>query len=557
MTVLPVPTSIAIAIDRTSNSNPRANFVAGNQLAEDLLSEIVTYRDLNRITILYVDGEDSKLESTGSFECPQSLLDILVESGKEHVDMECSNANTNKGSGSPTRGNHDVSVVLANCDSDSDEFIRERETSTWEEDLYLTTKTVAVKCVGRTYPLDHPARLYKGINSGKSSNIDKIEHFFVPDLRIYPSSDSFLHATDYDVFGQHGVASNFAVAFRSITNGLDRWRLPMANYQVAMHHRWESFANGADTDESSHGTFGAADMLRIQFPSRQSALSSCNYNKHLIVDGEDEEVFCDQGFDPFPNVPADKFYVAKSSQEGAGRGVFPSIDLKTNSYLMAETSAQDVLFSHRGFGIMESMVNHFCLPKKENENRSIKFDAFRCIVGIYYDSYGYGEVPNGRRVNSGINTFINHGCNGSSNMANESEGLTEFTILSDDEDPDPETFEIPVELFDTKLYNPNYERRGHLFCYDMVGEKEIPAHTELLDDYAAMSVNTYFLSQVVSLQQQCSGSTVGTVVNYEQKNGNAHIYDDFGSPYVMDNDAIVYHQLASFRKIADSATDEL
>ena len=40
----------------------------------------------------------------------------------------------------------------------------------WEEDLYASTDSVAVKCVGKTYPLDHPARA-----KGSSSNAQRHE----------------------------------------------------------------------------------------------------------------------------------------------------------------------------------------------------------------------------------------------------------------------------------------------------------------------------------------------------------------------------------------------
>ena len=134
---------------------------------------------------------DEEHESS-SVECPQSLLNIFAVAGKEGIDLQCSNINTRSSKDIPVRENHDVSVVLANCDKDN--FDGEGRDSIWEKELYLSTKSVAVKCVGRTYSLDHPAQSYKGINSGQSSNIDKIEHFFVPDLRVHPSADSFFHA---------------------------------------------------------------------------------------------------------------------------------------------------------------------------------------------------------------------------------------------------------------------------------------------------------------------------------------------------------------------------
>ena len=546
LTVLPAPTSIAIAIDRY----PTANSVTGTELAGDLLSEIAKYKGLNRITVIFVEGEDTSYGAE-SPECPQSLLDILASAGKEDIDIKCSNSSTHKGE---TRL-HDVSVVLSNCYND--EFDRgSKGQSTWEEDLYLGTKSIAIKCVGKSYPLDHPSRVSKGINNGRSSNIEKTEHFFVPDLKLHPSSDSFLHAIDYDIFDERGVVSNIAVAFRSIKNGLHRWRNAESNYQLAIHQRWESFATEEETQ-----FFGSADMLRIQFPSRQSASSSCPYYHHLIDWEEgDDDMYCEQGLDPeYPNVPSEKFYISKSTtSENAGRGVFSSIDLNTITYVMAEGYGHDVVFSFRGFEIVESVSDGFCLPKRENKaNRNnIRLDSFHCIVGIYYDSYGYNGINRGMPVNTDISTFTNHGCNGTATTCFESEGFpTEFTMLPDGEDPDPETFEIPHE-FHKQLYNPNFERRSHLNRYDMIEMEDIPAHTELIDNYVLFGGDKYFLAGIVTIKNQCLGAA-GTVVHYETANPGEHKYDVLGSPYVMDIDALRHRQLAYNRRKAHETSDEL
>jgi hypothetical protein len=542
LTVLPMPTSIAIAIDH--QHNPKANIVAGNQLAGDLISEIVKYRGIDQITVIFVDGEDREHGNEPS-QCPQSLMDILASTGRKGIGMECSFIEPYDVK------HHDVSVVLANCGKD--QLDGEGHSSKWEEELYATTKYVAVKCVGRTYPLDHPARL------SRNSNIDLIEHFFVPDLRANPSADSFLHATDYDVFDERGITTNFAVAFRSIENGLEQWRLSEANYQVAMHQRWRSSV----MEEMDTSFFDSADMLRIQFPSRHSAESSCDHNKHLIVDiDEDDDMFCDKGLNPsYPNVPAKNFYMAKSTVgENAGRGVFTSIDLEQESYLMAEGYAHDLTFSFRAFAIMEDMVDSFCLPKKENEQerRNVRLGSLQCIAGVYIDAYSYnGGIQGGVQVNSGINTFINHGCRGSANIAEEFEGIpeTEFTMLPNGEDPDPETFVIPLNFANTKLYNPNFERNGHTLRYDtMYGF--IPADTELLDNYVAFGGIKYFLSQIMALKEQCTG-TAGTVLSYEDTNRGEHKYDLLGSRFVMDVDAAISRQLAFRRESSSTTSDKL
>jgi len=536
LTVSPAPTSIAIAVDRY----PKANSATGIELAGDLLSEIVKYKDLNHITVIFAD-EGNTNYAADLLECPDSLLNVLALAGKEGVDMKCSNTSANNVGVHPISRHHDVSVVLANCDGEE-----LNGDSTWEEELYLSTKSIAIKCVGKSYPLDHPARYHKGVNSGESINIKKIEHFFVPNLRLNPSADSFLHATDYDIFDQRGVATNLAVAFRSIKNGLHQWNLSEAQYQVAIHQRWESFAS----EENESLLFGSADMLRIQFPSPQSAASSCQYYKHLISDVEgDVEMICEQGLLQVPNIPVDKFYVAKSTvSESAGRGIFPSVDLISPTYVMAEKYSHDVYISSWGFSVIERMTDAFCLPNKENTNN--RFDNFHCIVGIYYDSYGYMSdgIPGAvAAVDSGISTFVNHGCNGTASVDDVAGDPTEFTMLPGEEGPNPETFEIP-SIFHMILYNPNYARQGHLGRYDLVEEQDVPAHKEILDNYVPFGGEKYFLSNIATLKSQCSGAT-GTVVHYENEIPGEHKYDNLGSPYILDIDVVRQKQLSYYRRI--------
>lgn len=547
LTVRPVPTSIAIAVDQ--HENPMTNTVAGTELAEDLLSEILVYKSIERVTVVFVNGRDNSEHGASLPECQRSLTDILASTGRKGIDIECSYVNTISGKSNLANRHHDVSVVLSNHTEEP--LVKGGNNSKWEEDLYATTDSIAVKRVGRTYPLDHPSRASKGKkqkqkNQHKNKNIDRIEHFFVPDLRKNPTADSFLKVTDYDVFDERGIATNFAVAFRSIKNGEEQWRLPESNYQVAMHQRWAS--SSLETIQF----FDAADMLRIQFPSRHSAVSSCDQYGHLITD-DDYDLLCDQGLDTsMPNVPSKNFYVSKSTvNENAGRGVFSSVELELNSYLMAETFAHDVIFSFQGFKIVEKMVGNFCLPKND-----FRLGNFLCIVGIYIDAYAYNGIPGGMPVNSGKNTFINHGCHGTANIADEFFEIeeTEFTMFKEGEDPDPETFVIPEEFLFPQFYNPNFDRNGHVNRYDSTESASIPAHTEILDNYVAFGGVKYFLTQAMVLKEQCSG-TAGTVLSYEDVYRGGHKYDMFGSKYVMDADEHAQRRFASHRaKASDSAT---
>jgi hypothetical protein len=157
LTVHPVPTSIAIAVDQ--HENPTTNTVAGTELAKDLLSEILVYKSIERVTVIFVDGRDSK-HGAGLPECQSSLTDILASTGSKGIDIECSYVNTISGKSNLAKRHHDVSVVLSNYSEEP--LVRGANNSKWEEDLYATTDSIAVKRVGRTYPLDHPSRASKG-----------------------------------------------------------------------------------------------------------------------------------------------------------------------------------------------------------------------------------------------------------------------------------------------------------------------------------------------------------------------------------------------------------
>jgi len=361
------------------------------------------------------------------------------------------------------------------------------------------------------------------------------------------------------------------VAFRSVPNGLEQWRqLSGANLQVSMHNRWTSSAL-----EDLEGRFGfidvASTMVRARYPSRQSADSFCNRYRHRIVDEDDDwEVICEVGLDPYiPNLPAENFYVATSTVgEHVGRGVFTKVDLTEVVYLMAEKSAHDVIFSFKGFAILEDMLKKFCLAAGSSNHPLL--DSFHCIPEIYYNTYGFGLHSNGVNVNSGILTFVNHGCNGTQNIESLDDNIhTEFTMLPDDYNPDPETFEIPGDFWNPLLYNPNRERQGHLERFDNFegNGAYLEAHTEILDNYAAFTKTKYFLVQILRLKEQCMGA-IGPLRAYEDKKkqqgivkGNKednhhHAFDILGSPFVMDTDAVILRWLASRRKALNHATTE-
>lgn len=112
-------------------------------------------------------------------------------------------------------------------------------------------------------------------------------------------------------------------------------------------------------------------------------------------------------------------------------------------------------------------------------------------------------------VDSGIMTFVNHGCNKTYNSGVESfidELTADVNILPDSLNGRRHT--------QTSTFNPVLDRHlGHTAEQSL---RDIKAGEEILDNYLAfVGDKKYWASFVQHLRDLCSGNTIGIVTGYE------------------------------------------
>mmetsp|Transcript_19596 Transcript_19596/g.45680 ORF Transcript_19596/g.45680 Transcript_19596/m.45680 type:complete len:675 (-) Transcript_19596:40-2064(-) len=337
--------TVAVAVNMDSGSiDAQTN---GIELAEDLVQEITRYRNIEKISILLVSSEATAKEG-----CPRELKNL-----PSSVPVDCIHIDPNWGNEKnghiekllPADG-FDVSIVLSGCD------VSDPKDRIWEKELYAFTDSVVSTCTGprRTRPLNS-----LGV-SVKSLRVWTIDALF---LEIESGEDAHPYSKiiDYDFQGL-----NMAVAFHNNMNKVFyKWHCNEANYNNELSSRLKP----GSREDLHH--FEGADMLRIQFPSKYSANSFCDYLEEYGELDEDEEYQCSSGYDPDSiNIPIDQIYVRQStSGENAGRGVFTSVDLlEAGTMIGMETNIHSVYYPPLCKAIVEGIVDLTVYESFEDEN---------------------------------------------------------------------------------------------------------------------------------------------------------------------------------------------
>ena len=113
-------------------------------------------------------------------------------------------------------------------------------------------------------------------------------------------------------------------------------------------------------------------------------------------------------------------------------------------------------------------------------------------------------------VDSGIMTFVNHGCNGTFNIdGEESDGMTEQNF---------DTF--PSIEPEEKLYNPfaDRRRRSAETSYDFA-LRDIRAGEEIFCNYLFFNDNPIdSFEDGMTLRRMCNGEEVGDITKFEEEN---------------------------------------
>jgi hypothetical protein len=132
-------------------------------------------------------------------------------------------------------------------------------------------------------------------------------------------------------------------------------------------------------------------------------------------------------------------------------------------------------------------------------------------------------------VDTGILTFINHGCRGTNNFGQQFP-FHEMNILEecrnddgddDDDEKGTSTSEKPpcsstCSDHQNIVYDPFFERQySILSCMEsIIAERDIAVGEEILDNYLCMGGADYLMENIRNLQEMCSGG-IGDVTKYE------------------------------------------
>ena len=321
-------------------------------------------------------------------------------------------------------------------------------------------------------------------SSWKCLNLPFTFSFYSPSLYYLQSHCGF------------GVAWTFVVAFKSYSSR-KLWYANTAEIELAIQKRTVRTKSGKIPLQY----FDGATMMSYQVPSRtietvfcrrQPVPPSCTNEAHI--------------YNPeHPNIPASSMEVRVSGQgENAGRGVFTKVNVVEGTYISAETSAESLRFYPSTYKLIIDLV-------EKCEEQAEELDVFE----YYMHGYGYSSRKLGETeafVDSSIVTFVNHGCNGTYNIGDETDH-DEFT--ADIRSP-------PVDLMGHKshtgssVFDPVIDR--HLFHSGDVSLRDIDAGEEILDNYLNfIGGQEAWEEDVTDLRKQCSGEvTPDSVSEYEE-----------------------------------------
>jgi len=266
------------------------------------------------------------------------------------------------------------------------------------------------------------------------------------------------------------------------------------------------------TQESSLIEFDSATMLTLEYPPKRSAIEHRLHKqqKENVHDEDDDDERYNHGYNPHTyNVPREGLTVRKSSAgENAGRGVFVLGDVPPRSYLNLEASAHPIRAHWKTSELIIELEDNHELYEETNDYVS------------YLDAYGYLAEPWGQpqyTVDSGLMTFVNHGCNGTFNCGLE----TNFTEVSIDLDNPPT---IITEYDRMAAYDPIEERRISMHqITTLTHDVTLQAGDELFDNYMGYGGVKYLVMNVEALLEECGGA-VG-LVEQLQNEANEQTYE--------------------------------
>ena len=272
--------------------------------------------------------------------------------------------------------------------------------------------------------------------------------------------------------------------------------------------RVEWFANGAWLDlKIASKTFPTIDgntellhfdgavMQSYSHPSRASEVVYCRANP--------ESIYCKNGhgFDPErPNIPASDLEVKESSAgENVGRGLFTKVKIPKDSYVALDQVVHPV---H-----IEPDTTTIALAMRDKLEHGEDYPGQ--IVMTYGANYGHALSHHGAEeyfVDSNVMCFLNHGCDGTHNLAYDI-SVTELTA----DRSVPEDIALHQRRYGNE-YNPAAERHPESMIR-ATPLRDIKAKEELFINYLAVA-GVMWYPFVQQMKSECAGG-VGPVKEYE------------------------------------------
>ena len=257
---------------------------------------------------------------------------------------------------------------------------------------------------------------------------------------------------------------SYLVAFKSYSNRL-QWYLNEAELEIAIHQRILPTKDG----KSPLNFFDGATMKTFQVPNKAFETVFCREYPR-----PDECDWC-AGFHPEAvDSPVSMFEVMPTGEKGFG--IFAKEDISKGSMIAAEESTKAIKCPPTTYEMMGTIARDF--PAAE---------ALQ-VVPYYLHFYGFqSQVLGGPeyRVDSGILTFVNHGCNGTANMGDVgvSNAVTEAT--ADPENMPPRQGKVDE---DGSIHHIVIDRHiNQVMLSSDASMRDIKAGEEILNDYLAYS----------------------------------------------------------------------
>mmetsp|Transcript_20520 Transcript_20520/g.37382 ORF Transcript_20520/g.37382 Transcript_20520/m.37382 type:complete len:889 (-) Transcript_20520:246-2912(-) len=302
---------------------------------------------------------------------------------------------------------------------------------------------------------------------------------------------------EYDEGHSHFKAPwSYLVCFKN-SESRANWYRNAPEIQIDIHQR----LYGTKSGEPVLLFFDAPTMISYQVPPKAKETTYCRK--------EDKPQECNEliGIDPkLVTVPISHAETRKSTLgEFSGRGLFASQDIPKGASL-------DVEGSVKSFHVLPST---YSIIYKQYDGESEFASKEVSSLVAFVEGYGFAARLWGKEhytVDSSITTFCNHGCNGTYNLGDETDEITEITEMNIDLDNIPEFF-----FGKANVYSPVFERHlRQMSAMEVYARRDIRKGEEILCNYLAFDADQDSLKvEITNLRSQCAGETMGQIAEYE------------------------------------------